>query len=52
MEGWIVKPKNLMNQKYPVLFYFYSEPAGQTAVNRYGVVIIVYIMGLAKDGYV
>ena len=31
MEGWIVKPKNMdPNKKYPVLFYFYSEPAGQT----------------------
>ena len=30
MEGWIVKPKNLEpEKKYPVLFYFYSEPAGQ-----------------------
>ena len=33
MDGWIVKPKNMdPNKKYPILFYFYSEPAGTTAV--------------------
>ena len=54
MEGWIVKPKNMdKNKKYPVLFYFYSEPAGQTGVNRYGAGIISeYDGNLAEDGYV
>ena len=54
MEGWIVKPKNLdKNKKYPVLFYFYSEPAGQTGVNRYGAGNNgLYDGNLAEDGYV
>ena len=54
MEGWIVKPKNLdKNKKYPVLFYFYSEPAGQTGVNRYGAGNNgLYDGNLGEDGYV
>ena len=54
MEGWIVKPKNLdPNKKYPVLFYFYSEPAGQTAQNRFGAGYNrLYDGNLSDDGYV
>ena len=54
MEGWIVKPKKLnKNKKYPVLFYFYSEPAGQTGVNRYGAGNNgLYDGNLGDDGYV
>ncbi len=54
MEGWIVKPKDMdKNKKYPVLFYFYSEPAGQTGVNRYGAGNNgLYDGNLAEDGYV
>ena len=54
MEGWIVKPKNLdPEKKYPVLFYFYSEPAGQTGVNRYGAGRNgLYDGDLGEDGYV
>ena len=54
MEGWIVKPKDLdKNKKYPILFYFYSEPAGQTGVNRYGAGNNgLYDGNLAEDGYV
>ncbi len=54
MEGWIVKPKDMdKNKKYPVLFYFYSEPAGQTGVNRYGAGNNgLYNGSLAEDGYV
>ena len=54
MQGWIVKPKNMdANKKYPVLFYFYSEPAGQTGVNRYGAGNNrLYNGNLSEDGYV
>jgi dipeptidyl-peptidase-4 len=54
MEGWIVKPKNLdKTKKYPILFYFYSEPAGQTGVNRYGAGNNgLYDGNLGEDGYV
>ena len=54
MEGWIVKPKNCdKDKKYPVLFYFYSEPAGQTGVNRHGAGTNgLYDGDLGEDGYV
>ena len=54
MEGWIVKPKNMdPNKKYPVLFYFYSEPAGQTGQNRFGAGYNrLYDGNLSEDGYV
>ena len=54
MEGWIVKPKNFdKEKKYPVLFYFYSEPAGQTGVNRHGAGTNgLYDGDLSEDGYV
>ena len=54
MEGWIVKPDNMdPKKKYPILFYFYSEPAGQTGVNRYGAGSNrLYDGNLGKDGYV
>jgi dipeptidyl-peptidase-4 len=54
MDGWIVKPKNMdPNKKYPILFYFYSEPAGTTAVDRYGVGNNrLYNGDLREDGYV
>ena len=54
MDGWIVKPKNMdPNKKYPILFYFYSEPAGTTAVDRYGVGNTrLYNGDLREDGYV
>ena len=43
----------IKNKKYPVLFYFYSEPAGQTAVNRYGAGYnSLYNGNLGEDGYV
>ena len=54
MDGWIVKPKNMdPKKKYPVLFYFYSEPAGTTVVDRYGVGNNrLYDGDMQEDGYV
>jgi len=54
LEGWIVKPKNLdPKKKYPVVFYFYSEPAKQTSLNRYGAGINnLYEGNLSDDGYI
>jgi len=35
MDGYMVKPPDFdPNKKYPVLFYVYGEPWGQTALNR------------------
>ena len=54
MDGWIVKPNNMdPKKKYPILFYFYSEPAGTTVVDRYGVgKNRLYNGDMQEDGYV
>ncbi len=36
MDGWMQKPQNFdPSKKYPVLFYVYSEPGGQTVLDKY-----------------
>lgn len=53
MDGWMAKPKNFdPNKKYPIVFYVYSEPAGMTTVNRWGVGRNnLYNGDMAEDGY-
>lgn len=53
MDGWMVKPTNFdPTKKYPVLFYVYGEPAGQTVTNRYGAGRNNnYVGNMADDGY-
>ncbi|GAJ22556.1 unnamed protein product, partial [marine sediment metagenome] len=35
LDGWMIKPYNFdSSKKYPVLFYIYGEPAGQTVQDR------------------
>ena len=37
MDGWIAKPANFdSTKKYPVVFYVYTEPWGQTAKDEFG----------------
>jgi len=53
MDGWIVKPTNFdSTKKYPVVFYVYSEPAGQTVTDSYGSGYNRLYPGMANDGYV
>ncbi|MDN3643245.1 S9 family peptidase [Lutimonas halocynthiae] len=54
MDGWMVKPTNFdPNKKYPVVFYLYSEPAGTTVNDRYGVSNNrLYSGDMADDGYI
>lgn len=54
MDGWMVKPTNFdPNKKYPVVFYLYSEPAGTTVNDRYGVSNNrLYSGDMAEDGYI
>ncbi len=54
MDGWMVKPKNFdPTKKYPVLFEVYTEPAGQTVTDRYGVGINRLFVGdMAGEGYI
>jgi dipeptidyl-peptidase 4 len=54
MDAWIAKPKDFdPNKKYPVIFYVYSEPAGQNVKDTYGVSNNYLFKGnLGTDGYI
>lgn len=54
MNGWIVKPLNFdSTKKYPVLFYVYTEPAGTTVKDAFGVADTrLYAGDIAADGYI
>ena len=52
MDGWIIRPPDFdASLKYPVLFYVYGEPAGQTARDGWGSASLWHHM-LAQQGYV
>jgi len=54
MDGWMVKPRQFdPTKKYPVLFLVYTEPAGATVHNTYGVADNSLFTGdLAEEGYI
>ena len=54
MDGWMVKPTNFdPNKKYPVVFFVYTEPAGQNAKDQYGAGSNrLYRGSMANDGYI
>ena len=39
-------------KKYPVIFYVYGEPAGQTARDRWGGSRTLWHLMLAQQGYI
>lgn len=53
MDGWMVKPTDFdPSKKYPVVFYVYGEPAGQTVTDQFGVGgNRLYKGSMADDGY-
>lgn len=54
MDAWMKKPANFdSTKKYPVLFYVYTEPWGQTAADAYGSSNnFMYKGDMSKDGYI
>ncbi|MBV9986572.1 MAG: S9 family peptidase [Chitinophagaceae bacterium] len=54
MDGWMSKPTNFdPAKKYPVVFFVYTEPAGQNAKDVYGAGSnFLYRGSMANDGYV
>ncbi len=54
MDGWMVKPNDFNpSKKYPVVFYVYTEPAGATVSDSYGIGHNgLYYGDMAKDGYI
>jgi dipeptidyl-peptidase-4 len=53
MDAWMVKPDSFdPNKKYPVVFYVYTEPWGQTVIDQYGIADnFLYKGDMAQDGY-
>jgi dipeptidyl-peptidase-4 len=54
MDGWMAKPADFdPNKKYPVVFYVYTEPWGQTAADNFGAGNnFLYKGDMSKDGYI
>jgi len=52
LDGWMMKPPDFDSQKhYPVLFYVYGEPWGQTVLDRWGGRDRLWHQMLAQQGY-
>lgn len=52
MDGYIIKPPNFDEQKkYPVLFYVYGEPWGQTATDAWSYYYLWHLM-ISQKGYI
>ena len=52
IDGWMIKPPDFDPQKrYPVLFYVYGEPWGQTVLDAWGGRNQLWHMMLAQQGY-
>jgi len=52
LDGWCIKPPDFdAAKKYPVLFYVYGEPAGQTVLDRWDGRRFVWHSMLAQQGY-
>jgi dipeptidyl-peptidase-4 len=54
MDAWMVKPLHFnKSKKYPVVFFVYTEPWGQTVIDRYGACDnFLYNGNMAQDGYI
>lgn len=53
LDGWAVKPPDFDAAKsWPVLFFVYGEPAGQTVLDRWGGKRHLWHLMLAQQGYV
>lgn len=54
MDGWMRKPKQMdPTKKYPIVFYVYTEPWGQTVKNSYGESEnFLYNGDITADGYI
>lgn len=54
MDTWMALPTNFdSTKKYPIVFYVYTEPGGQTVEDKYGAGYnFLYAGDMAKDGYI
>jgi dipeptidyl-peptidase-4 len=53
LDAWIMKPPGFDSTKhYPVLFYVYGEPAGQTVLDQWDISTYLWHLMLTQQGYV
>ena len=53
LDSWMMKPPGFdPNRKYPVLFYVYGEPWGQTVTDEYGGNGWLWHLMLTQQGYI
>jgi dipeptidyl-peptidase 4 len=53
LDGWMIKPPDFDEKKrYPVLFYVYGEPWGQTVLDAWGGANRMWHEMLAQQGYI
>jgi len=53
LDGWMMKPYNFdKSKKYPVLFYVYGEPWGQTVLDQFGGHQYIWYLMLTQQGYI
>jgi len=53
LDGWMIKPPDFDSKKrYPVLFFVYGEPWGQTVLDRWGGRDRMWHQMLAQQGYI
>ncbi|HVG45359.1 MAG TPA: S9 family peptidase [Longimicrobium sp.] len=53
LDGWMMKPPGFdPARRYPVLFYVYGEPAGQTVVDQFDGSSYLWHLMLTQRGYV
>ena len=53
LDGYIMRPLNFdPNKKYPILFYVYGEPWGQTVANKWGGSTFLWHTMLTQQGYI
>lgn len=53
LDAWMMKPPDFdPHRKYPILFYGYGEPAGQTVMDRWGGGRYLWHLMLTQRGYI
>ncbi|MEP6944746.1 MAG: S9 family peptidase [Acidobacteriota bacterium] len=53
LDGWMMKPPGFdPAKKYPVLYYVYTEPAGQTVMDRWSGAQYFWFLMLTQQGYI
>lgn len=53
LDGYIMRPANFdANKKYPIIFYVYGEPAGQTAQDRWRGNSYLWDQMLTEQGFI